>query len=251
LIILDILVLGLGTKSSLNLADPNSKEGDFSSRELTFRFSNYECNNPSEFVNLPYVYSGTKRDILYLTRPFNCGGATGELSDLNDAFTILMAPLVLVDIPLSFVADTVMLPKTIPKQRKEGNIIDPPYFRMGNIQREKGNNDKAREYYEKGFKILPKYYGTMSYYEIYPYLPDFDDILEFIAKYHEQRSEYDKTIFYFEQLVEMAVRYQQGPSGPIVARYQQLGKLYEKTGYHEKASVCYDNANQYIQKYKK
>lgn len=250
LVLLDLFVFGIGTVSSLRIAkSEKDEEIPISVRELMFRLSNYECKNPSEFTNLPYIYSGTKRDILYLTRPFNCGGSTGEYGAINNAISVLIAPLILVDIPLSFIADTVMLPKTIPMQKKEGNIIDPPYFRMGNLQLENGNKEKAKEYYDEGFKVLPKYYGVMPYYEISIYLPKFDDILEWYANYYEQRGAYDKAIFYYENLIEIAIRYQNGPSGPAERRYKDLGNLYSKIGNQEKASECYNKVHDHHQKY--
>jgi tetratricopeptide (TPR) repeat protein len=251
LIFIDLFVFGIGTLSSLRLANPENKEGPISARELAFRFSNYDCKNPSEFIKLPYIYSGIKRDILYLTLPFNCGGDTGELSGINNLFSLIVSPVILVDIPLSFIADTVMLPYTIPKQKKEGNILDPPYFKMGNLQREEGKKESAKEYYEKGFNILHKYYGTMPYYEIYHYLPEFDEILLMFAQDHEQKGEYDKALFYYENIIEIATRYQNGPSGPAVKYYKDLERLYSKMGNHEKASECHTKANEYAQKYKR
>lgn len=252
--ILPIFLHGCGTVSTLQLADasnPYNRIGPHGARELKFRFPNYECENPSEFIKLPYIYSGTMRNILFLSQPFNCGGSHGELGVIHNAISILISPLIIVDIPLSLVADTLLLPFTISHQIKEGNIVDPPYFRMGNLARRKGNDDQAREYYEKGFKVLPKYYGNKPYFEMYSYLPDFDEITEYFANYHEQRGEYDKAIFYYEQLVEIAIRYEQGPSGPIVKRYKQLERIYTIAGKHDKATACRDKANEYAHQYGK
>lgn len=243
-------VLSCGTIRSLKLADPDNIKGPISARELAFRDLHNECEKPSEFLKIPYVYSGTKTDLLFLARPYHCGWDTGEVSVINNAIFILMTPFIIIDVPLSFIADTVMLPITIPKQYKEGNIIDPPYFKIGDVYQ--GHDDeKAIEYYKKGLKILPKYYGNRSYYEIYPYLSDIDDIFYWSANYYDKRGEYDKAIFYYERLLELDLRYSQGPSGYIERHYRDLGNIYSKIGNHEKASECYKKAYEYSQQYKK
>jgi tetratricopeptide (TPR) repeat protein len=242
---LALILSSCGTITSWNLSSPDNKEGPIAARELYFRFQNYDCDNPSESLQIPYVYSGVKKDYLQIMKPRYCGWSHGEVGPLNDLIYIITIPIYVVDLPLSFVADTVMLPWAIPRQRKEGNLIDPPYFKLGNMQRQLRNMDKAKEYYDKGFNVLPKYYGALPYHEIYHYLPDFEDILLIYATDYDQKSEYDKAVLYYENLVEIAVRYQNGPSGPVKRRYIDLGRIYSKVGNNDKAAECYKKAAEY------
>jgi tetratricopeptide (TPR) repeat protein len=244
-ILLLLLVIGL-LKSCTIISLLTSL--DMSSRESLFRDWHYECANPSESIQIPYIYSGIKSDMLYLMWPSECGWGTGELSGLNNAvFVIFVAPLCVIDIPFSFVADTVMLPYTIMQQNKEGNIVDPPYLKMGLIQERMGNNEKAREFYEKGMKVLPKYYGTKPYYEIH--LPNFYEALNWLANYYTQIGDYDKAIFYSEQLLEITLHWAHNyTSREIEQCYKKIGWLYSKTGKDEKAVFFNKKATEYSQK---
>ncbi len=239
-----------GTVTSLQLANPDNKKGPISARELAFHNPHYECEKPSEFLKIPHVYSGTKSDIRFIAWPYYCGWAGGEVGLINNAMFILMTPFTLIDVPLSFIADTLVLPITIPKQYKEGHLIDPPYFKIGDTYRSH-DEEKAIEYYEKGLSILPKYYGNRAYYEIYPYLSEINDVFSCLANYYFKRKEYDKSIFYYETSLEIDVHRNIGPSGRIEARYKFLGILYSRVGNHEKASECYKKASEYSQKYGK
>lgn len=246
-----IFLSNCGTIRTLSLANPGNIEGPISARELAYRSTNYDCANPTEDMNIPYVYSGVKSDIRHITWASKCGWASGETGFVNNAFYMFSIPFVVIDIPFSFVADTVMLPSTIPKQNKEGYLLDPPYFKLGNIQMSKGNKSKAIEYYKKGLEILPKYYSKIKFYEIYSYVPDFDDAIKIIAENYEQQSDYTKAIYYFEVLIDIALNYQDGPSGPADKRFDDLARVYSKMGNADKSSEYYIKADNYRQKYNK
>ena len=251
LLIIDLSVLGLGTKTTLELADPSYKgtyyyaQGKFGARALAFELPNWQCKRPSEFLRLPIVYSGTKRDILFLTDPVQCGVPSDETALFRTPLWVGLAALHVVDIPFSLIADSVMLPVTIPRQRREGNIVDPPYFRMGTLRREAGDAYTAKEYYEKGVKVLPKYYGNIPLHDLFGHFPDLDDIAEFLGQYHLQRQEYDRALFYYEEWLEMGLRYRPGPGGPVEKRYRELARVYTIAGNPVRAQECNDKAEEY------
>ncbi|GBC62419.1 hypothetical protein DENIS_3391 [Desulfonema ishimotonii] len=71
---------------------------------------------------VPYVYGGTMTDIRLLLFPWICT-TCGESGWIFSTRCIpLLFPLALADLPLSFAADTLLLPYTIHMQSKYGNI---------------------------------------------------------------------------------------------------------------------------------
>jgi uncharacterized protein YceK len=70
--------------------------------------------------NIPQVYSGTAADLVFAKDVmFETTGATGEEQGAECCFSPFY---LVVDLPLSFVADTILLPYTIWKQIFQGSI---------------------------------------------------------------------------------------------------------------------------------
>src|SRR5579863_1719089 len=87
-----------------------------------------------------FIYMGVETDIYGLFwLPFNCHGA--------DCMT---APLYLVDLPFSAVADTIMLPFMIPKQYKQ-NLICNEQRRYED--QEKRQQDQARRIRDQALRL--------------------------------------------------------------------------------------------------
>jgi len=113
---------------------------------------------------------------------------------------------------------------------------------MGDVQRWKGNMDKAIEYYEMGLKVLPKYYGDRSYGEINPFISQLNDVLKTLAQDNERKGKYDKAIFYYENLIEI-----DWPSR-VEGHYKTLARIFLKLGNKDRAAECYKKAKEYSQK---
>jgi len=106
-----INVNGCGTMFSQKI-NHNWTDKTWKSKE---EYKEETCGIPS--VNM---YSGIVFDIRVLSAPFIChGGGEGGLAFLS--MYPIMAPLSILDIPLSFAADTIILPYTTYRQIKYGN----------------------------------------------------------------------------------------------------------------------------------
>lgn len=219
-------ISGCSTISTLKLEDySGSRDGAVSARTSQFGklHNEYACKDPSTFVSIPYVYSGAKKAILNLTQPLHCGLSTGEMSLINNFMYLLFYPVMLVDLPLSFVADTVALPYTIPKQYKEGDIIDPPYMRIADKYARRNDNyryvhspltpydeDMIADYYEKGMKTLHKYFGDMSYADMDTHLGvggELDHAVLWLAQYYQKKGDFDKSRYYSAKHLEIDGKY--------------------------------------------
>lgn len=259
IIILVTCISGCTSIATLSLANPNNKgDSPISARELAFRSLHNECYAPSEFVRVPYVYSGTKKAIINLTQPFNCGLDRGELSTVNNFIYWLVYPFMLVDLPLSIVFDTVALPYTAHRQINEGNLIDPPYIKIADMYTRRNDNYRSNhsplalyddntitEYYEKGINSLHKYYGKMSYKEIYPYIRALDSAFLWLATYYEKKGDLDRSIYYYENLVEIDVKYNNGPSGRVGEHYRKLCSVYLINGDNDNYIECKRKSNEF------
>ncbi len=208
-------------------------------RERTFYFFNVDCDAPSEFLSFPYMYSGTKKDLIYILYPHYCGWAHGEVGHVNNACFISVIPIVILDLPLSLAADTLVLPFTAYMQYKHGNMVDPPYFKMGDNHG--GDSDTSIEYYENGLKILPKYYG-----DEYPYY--IKDYFRKLADYYDKKGEYQKSVLYYEKLLEVILPSRHIHPSYIEGYYQKLGGVYFKSGNQKKADECFEKALEYCLK---
>ena len=69
----------------------------------------------------PHIYSGLVSDFQILAYPVSCP-CSGESGLGAILLYPLLLPLSIIDIPLSFAADTLVLPYTIHRQKKYGNI---------------------------------------------------------------------------------------------------------------------------------
>jgi tetratricopeptide (TPR) repeat protein len=146
LCVITSFLLGCGTLGSLSLAK------NIENRRDMFEKFNYYYPENRESHYIPYVYSGSKRDLLDLT----VFSPSGEDALVMLPFLPFYYLFYVIDLPLSFVLDTAILPYTIYQQNNQGYIVDPPYFEIAQHQ---DNLKELIEYYEKGFEVLPKYYG--------------------------------------------------------------------------------------------
>jgi len=227
-----------GTFQTLTL----SEEG----RKRTFK-EFYRTESTSEFLSLPYMYSGAKNDFLSIFYLYYFGWPDSESGCLK--YVCCMPPLTIFDLPLSFAADTLVLPFTAYMQYKHGNLVDPPYFDIGDIHRKRGREDAAIEYYEKGLKILPKYYGDKY--------PDYiDDYFSKLADYYDRKGDYENAVFYYEMLLEVTLPtcHNIHPTNidgyyyDIEEYYQKLGGAYFRSGNQKKADECFEKALEYCLK---
>jgi len=230
-----------GTFQTLTL----SEEG----RKRTFAEFHYECDNASDFLSFPYMYSGTKKDLIFILYPYYCGWASDFDGCVSNACFISILPVIILDLPLSFLTDTLALPFTTYMQYKHGNMVDPPYFDIGDIHRKRGREDAAIEYYEKGLKILPKYYGDKY--------PDYiDDYFSKLADYYDRKGDYENAVFYYEMLLEVTLPtcHNIHPTNidgyyyDIEEYYQKLGGAYFRSGNQKKADECFEKALEYCLK---
>ena len=74
-------------------------------------------------IPTPNIYSGVVTDYQTLTFPFTCP-CTGESGLAAIVFWPVIGTLSLIDMPMSFVADTAILPYTIYRQVEYGNITE-------------------------------------------------------------------------------------------------------------------------------
>ena len=166
-----------------------------------FARMDYECNkNPTELFVIPYIYSGVMTNVRYI-RWANVCGISGELSTIDNMFHTVTIPFRLINLAVSFVSDTVMLPFTITMQIMEGNIIDPPYFAIARIYVQKVDrmdDDKAIEYFEKGINVLPKYFGENNYGEADLYLSDLEGAFYKLGQLYDKKGNQKKALYYKE-----------------------------------------------------
>jgi len=74
-----------------------------------------KCNVYDDFgIEQQIVFSGTKRDVSLLLVPFNCSGE----ECMAALYYPFILPLALIDLPLSFIADSLLLPYTLYVQYK-------------------------------------------------------------------------------------------------------------------------------------
>ena len=74
--------------------------------------------------SLPNAYSGTRFDLGVIFSPFTCEASGGESALLGTVLYPFIAACFIVDLPLSFVSDTLILPYTGYRQAVYGNIVD-------------------------------------------------------------------------------------------------------------------------------
>lgn len=89
---------------------------NYSEKEQTFIQSKSDC-----ILSTPHVYSGTIYAFELMLFPVMCP-CSGESGLAALAFYPLLLPIFIINVPLSAVADTIILPYTVYKQIKYGNI---------------------------------------------------------------------------------------------------------------------------------
>lgn len=147
--LLVFLFTGCGTIQSLRLKDSD------------YQYVNFRCcPEPTISHNVPYIYSGMKYSLLVLTDDVECAGKICGPVVMHPYFDYLQFNFFAgaTDVILSTAVDSVILPYTIYGQFTYGYIVDPPYFRLGEEAKKRGEVDQAIEYYEKGLNVLPKYF---------------------------------------------------------------------------------------------
>ncbi len=113
-IILTLLFTGCGTIISQNVS-----QRVFSEKNDDGKYDrDQDCRYPT-----PHIYSGVVSDIQTLTFPFSCP-CSGEGGLGFIIFWPVFIPLSIIDLPFSAVADTIILPYSISRQMKYGNITD-------------------------------------------------------------------------------------------------------------------------------
>jgi uncharacterized protein YceK len=100
---------------------------------------------------VPQIYSGTAADLVY-TKDIIVG--TTGVSVTEQPSECCFSPFYLIlDFPLSLVADTLLLPYTIPKQIRHGNISKSappsPLLSNGNKVNTEKREKKNRHFYKK------------------------------------------------------------------------------------------------------
>jgi tetratricopeptide (TPR) repeat protein len=157
---------------------------------------------------------------------------------------IVAYPLYLIDLPFSLAADTLLLPLTAHLQHKHGDLIDPPYFKMG---MEEKDRDKKAEYYERGMLVLPKYYPSNKLSDIngaYYY----DSSVEYLAEYYDDKKDYEKAFYYYQIVLEMDARdWHDRPyrSSKVLHVCTELGKID-----FAKGASCVEKTNTLLQQKK-
>ncbi len=112
--LLILLFAGCGTIISQNVSSRVFLE--------TNKYGKYDRDQDCSYPT-PQIFSGVVSDIQLLTFPFSClCSGEGGLGFL--IFWPIFLPLSIIDLPLSAVADTLILPYSIPRQMEYGNITE-------------------------------------------------------------------------------------------------------------------------------
>lgn len=115
LVILCVCVSGCGTTISQYIGHQEGGKIICESRE--------EYERETYGIGQPNVYSGVTFDTRLLLIPFICEGR-GEGDMIYRLFYPVVAPVLVIDLPLSLATDTVILPYTVYRQLKYGNIVE-------------------------------------------------------------------------------------------------------------------------------
>lgn len=199
------------------------------------------CRYSNGFHSIPQVYSGTKYDILFLMGKSGCLWPTGEELLVNIPLIMVYYPLYVIDLPLSLVCDTVLLPYTAYKQIRYGDLVDPPYIRMGERYEKEKDYEKAIATYQRFLKVLPKYntHDRYSYDDI--------NIYSHIAWLYGENGNYKDAISYYEQALDFTVKDDRRRSiEKAVYINRNLADLYLKTGDYEKAIARCNQALKHV-----
>lgn len=70
------------------------------------------------------LYEGTKTDIAIIISPISPHDPKDTRADLITCLFYSLIPFALLDLPLSFVADTILLPITIPEMRQRQKMME-------------------------------------------------------------------------------------------------------------------------------
>ena len=108
-----VFITGCGTVLSQHIYHKHGKR-EYENRE---QYERVTCG-----IGQPSVYSGVAFDLRALLAPFICDGGEGGLTYL--AYYPILAPILVVDLPLSLTADTIIFPYTIYKQIKDGSMVE-------------------------------------------------------------------------------------------------------------------------------
>ncbi len=83
-----------------------------------------------------------------------------------------------------------------------------------------------------------------DYKEAESYFFDLDSIFYKIAKLYENKQNYEKSIYFYEQLIELT-QATSGSPGYLERYYRNMGEVYSKAGNTLKAIECYKAAREY------
>lgn len=115
LVVLCICVSGCGTAISQYVGHQEDSKIVCESRE---EYERETCG-----IGQPNVYSGVSFDTRLLLTPFICE-SRGEGDMIYGYIYPVVAPVLIIDLPLSLATDTVILPYTIYRQFKYGSMIE-------------------------------------------------------------------------------------------------------------------------------